>query len=293
MRIAQIAPSSSVHLAILRAAALLVPIERRGEWLAEWRSELWYASQQCCRKPIPLLGGGRSVTAFCLGSFKDALWLRRNTPRSEERVMLRLNSPVQCIAFLAALSALSMIITLLLWLGNRDSASSPDFYYQTHVAFLFVFIFPCCVLPAITSLSLGEFPPHSRLGVLDGRLQRWIFLFGKVALILLMVYCGVVILACNGLSFIPPPLQITGLLWGYAFALRWALNDQRRRCPVCLRLLTQPVWVGERSRYFLELNCTGSMCPEGHGLLYVPESPTTWFGTQRWLCLDSSCRGLS
>ena len=198
---------------------------------------------------------------------------------------------MHCIGFLGVLEASSMVIAFLLWLGNRDSASSADFYYQTHVAFLFVFIFPCCVLPAITSLSLGEFPAHSRLSALKGRLRRWIFLSGKVALILLMVYCGVLILACNGVPLIPPPLQITGLLWGYAFALRWALNDQRRRCPVCLRLLTQPVWVGERSRYFLELNCTGCMCPNGHGFLYVPESLTTWFSTQRWLCLDSSCRG--
>ena len=62
-----------------------------------------------------------------------------------------------------------MVIAFLLWLGNRDSASSADFYYQTHVAFLFVFIFPCCVLPAITSLSLGEFPAHSRLSALKGQ----------------------------------------------------------------------------------------------------------------------------
>ena len=290
---AEIAPSRFLQSAILSVAALLVPGERRAEWLAEWRSELWYASKKCGRELATRLSGPWYITGFCLGSFKDALWLRRNAPHSEERETLHLESPMQCIAFLAVLAVSSMVITFLLWLGNWDSVSSADLYYQTHVAFLFVIIFPCCVLPAITSLSLGEFPAHSRLRAWKGRLRRWIFLSGKVALILLMVYCGVLILACNGVPFIPRPLQITGLLWGYAFALRWALNDQRRRCPVCLRLLTHPVWVGARSRYFLELNCTGRMCPNGHGFLYVPESPTTWFSTQRWLCLDSSCRGLS
>ena len=292
MRSDDVLHSTSGHLAILRAAALLVPGERRAEWLAEWRSELWYASQKCSRELATLLGGRWYITAFCLGSFKDALWLRRNSPQLESRETLHLKSPMQCIAFLGVLAASSTVITFLLWLGNRDSASSADFYYQTHVAFLFVFIFPCCVLPAITSLSLGDFPARSELRAWKGRLRRGIFLSGKVALILLMVCCGLLILACNGVPFIPAPLQITGLLWGYTFALRWALNDQRRRCPVCLRLLTKPVWVGGGSRSFVESNCLGFMCPRGHGLLYVPVNPTSWFSTQRWLCLASSCRGL-
>ena len=37
----------------------------------------------------------------------------------------------------------------------------------------------------------------------------------------------------------------------------------------------------------IELICTG-----GHGLLHVPEMLTSWFATQRWLCLDSSWSGV-
>jgi hypothetical protein len=33
----------------------------------------------------------------------------------------------------------------------------------------------------------------------------------------------------------------------------------------------------------MELICIG-----GHGLLHVPEMPTSWFSEQRWLYLDSS-----
>ena len=282
-----------MHLAILRATALLVPSERRAEWLAEWSAELWYVSKKCSCEHAPLLGGRWHITAFCLGSFKDALWLGRNTPRSEERETHHLESPMQCTAFLAALAALSMVITFLLWLGKRDSVSSDDLYPGSLIIFLFVFIFPIPVLPAITSLSLGEFPARSGLRAWKERLRRWIFLSGKVALILLMVYCGSLILVCNGVPFIPAQLQLIGLLWGYTFALRRALNDQRQRCPVCLRSLTKPVWVGGGSRCFLESTCLGFMCPKGHGLLYVPVSPTSWFSTQRWLCLASSCRGLS
>lgn len=52
----------ALHTAILRNAALLVPASARAEWLAEWSAELWYVD--------------RDATAFCLGSFRDALSLR-------------------------------------------------------------------------------------------------------------------------------------------------------------------------------------------------------------------------
>ncbi|MGA3326805.1 MAG: hypothetical protein ABSF45_20255 [Terriglobia bacterium] len=198
------------------------------------------------------------------------------------------------MAFLAALAAFSIVIAFLLWLGNGDSLSSADLYHQLLIAFPCVLICPCPVLLAITSLSLGEFPARSGLHAWRGRLRRGIFLSGKLALIMLIVCCGVFILSYNVVTFPPAVfLMFYGMLGGYTVALRWALNDQRGRCPVCLHLLTHPVSLGARSRCFLGLNGTGLMCPKGHGLLHVPESPTSWFGTQRWLGLDSSCHGLS
>jgi hypothetical protein len=92
-----------MHLAILRGAALLVPFQQRAEWLSEWRSELWYVRQS---------RGTRGVTAFCLGAFKDALWLRRNAPRPEARKLFRLDSPVKCVLFLALLAAVSLFLAI-------------------------------------------------------------------------------------------------------------------------------------------------------------------------------------
>jgi hypothetical protein len=103
-------------------------------------------------------------------------------------------------------------------------------------------------------------------------------------LILPMVYAGTLLPASN--------LLIQTLLWGCAFAFRWVLRDQRKRCPVCLRLLTNPVRVGQRAGWFLEWNCTELMCLRGHGMLYIPENPTSWFGAPLWLYLDSSWSGL-
>jgi hypothetical protein len=292
MKGAELFRSSSVHLAILRAAGLLVPGKGRAEWLAEWKSELWYASRECSGETGRLLLCQGLLTAFCFGSFKDALWLRRNIPRSEEPLKRRLESPVQCLAFLGALAVLSAVIALLLWPGTHDSTSPVDIE-GSFVAFKFLLTFGCSILPAFTSLSLGELRGDGKVVAWGGTLRRLTFLLAKVLLILLVLYCGSLILACNGVPFVPAILQIMGLLWGYTFALRWALNDQRRRCPVCLRLLTKPVSVGGGSRCFLESSCMGSMCPGGHGLLYVPESPTSWFSTQRWLYLDSSWSNVS
>src|SRR6266849_9772059 len=91
------------RLAILRGAAWLVPREQRAEWLAEWRSELWSVWRTCNREP-------RAATAFCLGAFKDALWLRRNSPSPNACERFRLGSPLRCCLFLAVLAAASSFI---------------------------------------------------------------------------------------------------------------------------------------------------------------------------------------
>ena len=57
------------HIGILTAVPRLVPKEQRAEWLAEWRGELWHVK------------AGAAI--FCLGSFRDAAWLRRNSPREQ------------------------------------------------------------------------------------------------------------------------------------------------------------------------------------------------------------------
>jgi hypothetical protein len=42
------------------------------------------------------------------------------------------------------------------------------------------------------------------------------------------------------------------------------------------------VHVGQASRIFLGWDGTEFLCRKGHGLLHVPETPTSWYGTQRW-----------
>jgi hypothetical protein len=73
--------------AILRSASWLAPAERREEWLEEWRSELWYVPR-------------RGATRFCLGAFRDAAWVRQNSPPARRGYW---TSAGACVAFLTIL----------------------------------------------------------------------------------------------------------------------------------------------------------------------------------------------
>ena len=96
--------TKAAHATMLRAAALLVPRELRAEWLAEWGAELWVVRRVSGR-----------ATSFCLGAFRDALWVRRNNPAGDERAVL-LKSPVGCLLVLAGLAAVT--VGLAYWLPD-------------------------------------------------------------------------------------------------------------------------------------------------------------------------------
>jgi hypothetical protein len=157
--------------------------------------------------------------------------------------------------------------------------------------FLFAVLLACLALPATTSLPLGEYRVSSRKLSWPRRLRRWCFLGGKIALLLPIVYFVSLDLAHLRATLDPFSSEYIQLISSFSiclFGLRWALRDQRQRCPVCLGKLTHPARVGQPSRTFLAWNGTELICVSGHGLLHVPEMPTSWFSTQRWLYLDSS-----
>ncbi len=171
---------------------------------------------------------------------------------------------------------------------------------QPFSIYLFTLFIAFLALPATTPLPLGEYPARAeRLGW-SIRIRRWLFLAAKLALILPLVYFASIDLAYGNIAAslhsVDPVssqyLQLASSFFGLLFAFRWALRDQRGRCPVCLRLLTNPARVGEASRNFLAWNGTELICAGGHGLLHIPEIPTSWFSTQRWLYLDSSWSSL-
>jgi hypothetical protein len=157
--------------------------------------------------------------------------------------------------------------------------------------FVFAIILACLALPATTSLPLGEYRVSSRKLPWSKRLRRWCFLVCKIALLLPIVYFVSLDLAHLRATLDPLTSEYIQLVSSFSiclFGLRWSLRDQRQRCPVCLRKLTHPARVGQSSRTFLAWNGTELICVGGHGLLHIPEMPTSWFSTQRWLYLDPS-----
>jgi hypothetical protein len=156
---------------------------------------------------------------------------------------------------------------------------------------LFTLIVALIALPATTALPLGEYPRHNGRLPWPARMRRWIFFWSKFAL-----FVPLVCFTSLDAAYASHPLNSTtgqyiqlGIsFFGFLFAFRWILQDQRKRCPVCLRVLSNPVRVGLASRNFLAWNGTELICAGGHGLLHIPELPTSWFGTQRWQYLDPS-----
>jgi len=181
--------------------------------------------------------------------------------------------------------------------GPNDSeddllgVSIEDYRPSPWSIYLFALILALLALPAITSVSLGESSVSPQNTSWTRRFTRWSFLCTKIALLLPIVYFASLDMAY---SFTTPYsnasayIQLISTFALCLFGLRWILRDQRQRCPVCLRVVEHPAQVGQASRTFLAWNGTELMCMDGHTLLHVPGIPTSWFGAQRWLYLDTS-----
>jgi len=173
-----------------------------------------------------------------------------------------------------------------LWgISFEERTRGPWGVYQFTVMLAFL------ALPAITSFSLGEYSVSSHRPSWPRRLRCWGFLAAKIALLLPIVYYASLDLAFWFTTRYSPAAQYIQLLSSFSiclFGLQWTLLDQRQRCPVCLRRVSNPARVGHASWTFLAWNGTELMCLGGHTLLLVPGLPTSWFSTQRWLYLDAT-----
>jgi len=147
------------------------------------------------------------------------------------------------------------------------------------------------VLPFVAHGSIGDYSSRSQKPPLARRILFWAFLIAKISAIVGIVYFTSVDLACvvvQPFSALSSNIQAASAVVLCLLGTSWAFRDQRQRCPYCLRRMVHPVQVGQPSRTFLAWNGTELVCERGHTLLHIPEIPTSWFGAQRWVCLDRS-----
>lgn len=256
---------------ILRAASLVAPGDQRAEWMKGWRSELWY---------IPR----RDATLFCLGAFQDALWLRRNNPNPQKWRGINLESPLRCLAFLGLLAAVSLLIAVRLP-GAQLRPGSVNLRGRDFVDGCMGMLALSGVLLAAVRVAMGRTARDPHPVLWTARLRLGIFLALKIVLIQPILFGALVVVSTLPIA----PLGL-GIFW--ALPCRWVLLDQQRRCPVCLRLLTDPVRIGTPSQTFLEWYGAESTCSRGHGLLHSAEISASYSGEAEWLGLDDSWKPL-
>jgi hypothetical protein len=269
------------YSAILSIASWLVPGTQRAEWLAEWKSELWYALRRS-DTDVDMASRMRSgAIAFCLGAFSDARWLKRHHRSNSPRVWLE--CPLTALLILVVLAAVNAFAVRLF--GRQQAIV----FSRNPLEHLLMIVLALGIVPATAPLFLGGVPANRHARAWPMAVGRWVFFAIKIALLLVIVFCG-------SINFLAPltsgQIQPHGLLVGYVLAFRWAIIDQRKRCPVCLRLVTCPTQIGQSSRTFLEWCGTEYLCVRGHGMLYVPEFQTSCYDAQRWMQLDPSWRAV-
>ncbi len=162
----------------------------------------------------------------------------------------------------------------------------------------FVLLITGCAMLVVVlrhlSNGLGKLP--------EGASTRWKwlgFFVAKSTLLLLLValvsWCVVHWLAywLVGSSY---PLVDEYSIWLFlplaVVALSWSVRDQQQRCRVCLCRLELPVEIGRTGSVLLNWAGTEMVCPAGHGVLYLPESPANSLDQGRWNNLDQSWEDL-
>jgi hypothetical protein len=149
------------------------------------------------------------------------------------------------------------------------------------------------LLPVILIIWPISSGPFLSLRSLDFRSVGFLLL--AVASLIPSLYCIPLAIAALGSGGSPDAAIALQALTTCALVLaviHWGFRDQSQRCPKCLCILSSPARVGESSHSFLAWSGTELMCGEGHGLLQVPDYPTSWNSGARWLSLDISWQHL-
>jgi hypothetical protein len=96
----------------------------------------------------------------------------------------------------------------------------------------------------------------------------------------------------GGTDLLAEPISTWLFLIGSMGALTWSVYDQRLRCRTCTQRLALPAHVGCSGCLLLSWAGTEMVCMAGHGMLHVPEMPSSWTAPEQWTPLDESWQEL-
>src|SRR3954454_4078456 len=99
---------------MVNAASFMVPVGQRTEWRREWHGELWHVRHELCEGGALFGPAQREVTAFCLGSLRDAFCLRRESHQSHVPEPHISGAAGQCLLRLCTVLAVCFILACLL-----------------------------------------------------------------------------------------------------------------------------------------------------------------------------------
>ncbi|MGA7155625.1 MAG: hypothetical protein WBY53_02190 [Acidobacteriaceae bacterium] len=260
-------PLPQLDRVLLDSVLPMVPTDDRPDWLRCWQAELWHRHHPRC-------GARHSAADLYPGLLRDALWLRKEDLRRAFT-----GTAILCLVTLATLN-LFALLPLFLYFGDFHAAFSfllsefPHFVVEAALTTMVGF--------AIASRVTEHTAPHAR----KLRFKAQLFLAAKVALLqslayLLSVYLTQPLQSAHPYEAAVLQSQILTVL--ALVALRWSFQDQDTRCRHCLRSLSAPLRVGRPSWNFLDSNGTHLNCPDGHGLLSVPEIETSWRQSSEWI----------
>ena len=286
---------------LLALAGRLAPPAMRQEFRKRWDSRLVNLCILVDRGEVA--GRDRAeLLQLCSDAVANAFWLRFNRAG-----LRRWTLGPQFVMALAAAAALVMALLTHGFQGTRSVIAAAIYWsvepiyfkvgsriirYAPHGNLVVGF-----GVPIVLALSIGA----ALVGI--GRLslgrygwRYWMYLTVKIAAIIVLVPLAWIEGTHWLWRLISPELLrawVVGLggtfafLGGFGLAAIWVFDDQRRRCPVCLRRLARPVTMGSWASMF-EPVTTEFLCDDGHGSLSLAE--TEMGEGDRWVALDASWR---
>jgi hypothetical protein len=185
---------------------------------------------------------------------------------------------------------------------TADRNDTPFTRTAPHVVFLTdavrtpIWIFGSSLLIAVVLVCIAHSSRFHRRDAARARLGKgnwrwWFFLLIKTLAALLLVFTlGLEAIVGLNRQLATEALGGPELLWFYtvgcSLVLFGVIADQQARCRVCLQCLAYPIRIGCPGCLFLDWSGTELLCPDGHGLLYVPHHVSCWDEAERWVALE-------